>query len=174
MSKHGVRLFPDKNGGFSLEFDDSPYGRALSRHHAAVGAPLRQTYIATYDENHNRVFSKDKKIDQYARIQSFKDQCLIENIIKRCVGGDYSGLSRMQGMYGDFSGVPTDPRSAHDLIIKAKEVFDTLGEEERKTDFADDFETFLGVFGSNKALADYIQSKRVVNVEKEVPTDGKE
>lgn len=174
MSKHGVRLLPNKDGGYSLEFDNTPYGRALSRHHAAVGEPLRQTYIATYDDNHNRIFSKDKKIDQYARIQSFKDQCLIENIIKRCVGGDYSGLNRMQGMYGDFTGIPNDPRYAHDLLGRAKEVFDSLGAQERKSDFADDFETFLGTFGNNKALADYIQSKRVTSTETEVPADGKE
>lgn len=174
MSKHGVKLMPSEDGGFTLVFDDTPYGRALERHHAAVGGALRQTYIAAYDENHNRQFAKDKKIDQYARIQSFKEQCLIENIIKRCVGGDYSGLNRLQGMYGDFSCIPTDPRTAHDVIIKAKEVFDNLNAEERKQDFADDFENFLGTFSDNKALAEYIQSKRVTNTTTEVPADGKE
>lgn len=174
MSKYGVKLLPSQDGGFTLVFDDTPYGRALERHHAAVGGALRQTYVAVYDDNHNRQFTKDKKIDQYARIQSFKDQCLIENIIKRCAGGDYSGLGRMQGMYGDFSCIPTDPRTAHDVIIKAREVFDNLGEEERTSAFANDFETFLGTFGDNKALAEYIQSKRVTNTNTEVPEDGKE
>lgn len=174
MSKYGVRILPSDDGGFRLVFDSTPYGRALERHHAPAGDALRQTFVAKYDENHNRQFFKDKKIDQYARIQSFKEQCLIENIIKRCTGGDYSGLNRVQGMYGDISQMPMDPRSAHELLIRAREVYEKIGEEEKQRDFSGSFETFLGTFGDNQALDRYLKSRVKTETKTEVPVDGKE
>lgn len=173
MSKSGVHLIHDEDGNFHLEFDDSPRGRAAQRHVAAVGSPLRQTYMAVYDSNHNRQFVEDKKIDQYARIQSFKDQCLIENIIKRCTGGDLTALNQVQGMYGDISGMPNDPRSMHDLLMRAKEMYETVPQEEQISDFGGSFENFLATFGDNQSLARYLQS-RMKQPDKEVPTDGAE
>lgn len=173
LSKSGVHLIHDPDGNFHLEFDDTPKGRAMKRHVAASGQKLRQTYVATYDEGHNRVFHKDKQIDQYARIQSYKDQCLIENIIKRCVGGDMSVLNQAQGMYGDITAMPTDPRSMHDLLLRAKEVYERVPKEVQVSDFGGSFENFLGTFGDSQKLDRFIRS-RMNTKKEEVPADGTE
>lgn len=172
-SKTGVHLIHDPDGSFHLEFDDTRLGRNMQRRVAASGSKLRQTYVAVYDPNHNRQFLPDKKIDQYARIQSFKEQCLIENIIKRCTGGDLTALNQMQGMYGDISEFPNDPRSMHDLLRRAKEVYDAVPKEERLSAFGGTFENFLATFGDNQSLDRYLQS-RMTNPTEEVPENGAE
>lgn len=175
MSKHGVRLVPGADGSFELIFDDTPFGRSLERKTVPIGDKLRQTYVAVYDQKHNRQFYRDKVIDQYARIQSFKDECLIENIIKRYAGGDLSVLNRSQGMYGDFTAFPSDPRSAHDLIMRAKEVYDSVPEEEKSKAFDGSFEGFLATFGDNASLARYLESRVAsTTTTEEVKSDGKE
>lgn len=173
QSKSGARLVQDGDGNFRLVFEDTRKGRAMQRYCVAVGSKLRDTYVAKYDDNHNRQFHHDKKIDQYARIQSFKDQCLIENIIKRCVGGDMSGLQQMSGMYGDISGMPSDPRSMHDLMLRSKEVYEGFSEKERLEAFGGTFEGFLSTFADNHSLERFLQSRVKPNTQ-EVKKDGAE
>lgn len=173
-SKTGVHLVSDGDGGFKLLFDDTRRGREAERRFAAGGSGLRQTYVATYDSNHNREFHKDKKIDQYARIQSYKEQCLIENIVKRCLGGDLSVLSQTRGMYGDITGLPSDPRAVYDVMNRAKEVYEKIPQEEKLRDFGGTFEGFLACFGDNQSLVEYLSKRVMPAAEKEVSADVKE
>lgn len=163
ISNSGVHLVSDGNGGFRLDFDDTRIGRAKKRYVAAVGEKTRQTFIAVNDSNNNRQFVPDKKIDQYARIQSFKDQCLIENIMRRCLNGDPSALNVRQGFYGDVSAFPRDLRGMYGVMEHAKEVFEGLSNEVKNDEFKGSFELFLDSFGDpanlERFMARYVAPK---------------
>lgn len=173
LSKTGVRLVKTEDG-YSVVFDNTIKGREAARSCAAVGDRLRTTFIAVFDKHQNRQFVREKDIDQYERIQSFKDQCLIENIIKRCLNGDPNALNVRNGFYGDFTSMPADARAFHEVLNNAKALFEGLSEEERQTEFGGSFENFLGTFGDNTRLDQYLQRRMSTNNGQEVNNDGQE
>lgn len=172
LSKTGARLVKTEDG-YSVVFDNTIKGREAARNCAAVGSRLRTTFIAVFDKNQNRQFVREKDIDQYERIQSFKDQCLIENIIKRCLNGDSNALNVRNGFYGDFTSMPTDARAFHEVLNNAKALFEGLTEQERQAEFGGSFENFLSTFGDNSRLDQYLQ-RHLSNNTQEVKNDGKE
>lgn len=59
-----------------------------------------------------------KPVDVYAKIQSFKDDCDIYQILAKCqASGDYSLLHQREGSYGDISDYPDNLNDAHNSII---------------------------------------------------------
>ena len=50
----------------------------------------------------------DTKIQTYMEIQSYKDECDINLIMARYRNGETDVLSKVQGVYGDFTNVPND------------------------------------------------------------------
>lgn len=175
FSKTGVRIVQDPDGSYHLEFANTPKGREAKRRAARAGSPFRDTYIAVYDNGHNRQFKREKQIDQYARIQSFKDQCLIENIIKRCLAGDETVLSVSPGFYGDISAFPSDPRSFHELLLKARSIYEAFPEEQKIEEFGGSFDAFLSTFGDGQSLEGYLAKhfKPVQQVNTEVQNEQK-
>lgn len=153
MSKHGVKLIHQSDGSYRLEFDDTPRGRS----YAASGSGDRQQYVMRYDSGHNRHWVPERVLDQYAKIQSYKDQCLIENIIRRCVNGDASALNQVQGFYGDVSGMPTSLPEMYDIMERSKGVFDALSEEQ-KAAFGGSFPAFLEGFANPETLARAVET----------------
>lgn len=164
----GIKLVQDDDGSFRL-IADKPAGK---RYLSCSGSGDRQTFTAV-DKDGNRSFVPDRVIDQYAYIQSFKDECLIENIIKRAVGGDVTVLSKVQGQYGDFTETPTDLRGLFNVMNDAKGVFDALSEEE-KAKYGDNFDDFIGSFATAEGIMAFLQSQspQVATPVEEVKTDA--
>lgn len=123
-----------------------------------IGSTLRTTYLAMYDDGHNRRFYKEKDYDIVARIQSFEQHCLLSNIISRCQNGDVAALQRVRGQYVDCSGAPLDSRGAHDLLNRSRGVFDGLSKEE-KARYNDNFKDFVGSFGSTAGINAFLESR---------------
>lgn len=73
-------------------------------------------------------------------IQASKDSCDIHKVIARVRNGETQLLNQRDGMYGDFSQMPT---TIHDLIAlrrNAEALFDSLPEDRKKNfDSFDDF-----------------------------------
>lgn len=173
-NKFGFSLVSDGKNGFRLEY--TPPKRETKPVHS--GERLRERYIAVYDQCHNRRFKFERMEDQYARIQSYKDDCLIANIIGRCANGDLSPLQKVRGMYADVSGMSMDLRTAHDILNNAQGVFNGLSQEE-KVKYNNDFKSFLDGFGTVEGITQFIQSKvniaapaPAVTASEEVKTDA--
>lgn len=151
----GFRWIPNADGEYELvkvlPEKNAPAGNP-------VGSTLRTTYLAMYDDGHNRRFYKEKDYDIVARIQSFEQHCLLSNIISRCQNGDVAALQRVRGQYVDCSGAPLDSRGAHDLLNRARGVFDALSKEE-KARYNDNFKDFVGSFGSTSGINAFLESR---------------
>lgn len=149
----GLRLV-HADDGYELQRAVSP----PERRYVNSGRALRTKYLAYYDNGHNRRFSREKEIDQDARIQSFEHSCLLSTIVARATNGDVSVLQKARGIYCDTTGMPMDSRGAHDLINRTRGVFDALSKEE-KARYHDDFANFIGSFGSTAGIEAFVQSR---------------
>lgn len=69
----------------------------------------------------------------YEKIQAFKDECMIENILKRCIDtGDMSILNQREATYEDISNLPTSIIEAKRRIFEAEMIYEHLPEEEKE------------------------------------------
>lgn len=76
----------------------------------------------------------------YEKIQQFKDECDIKNILNRIANGDYSML-RNGGQYGDFSNLPKSLNELQAFNKEAEMNFMKLPKEVRN-EFDNDYGTF--------------------------------
>lgn len=87
--------------------------------------------------------------DIYQDIQSYKDECSIENIIARAAAGDLNALNRTQGFYADITESPKDLAEAQREIIKLSNTFEGLPAEIRAK-FDNSKEVFVNEFGTEE------------------------
>ncbi|QXN75128.1 internal scaffolding protein [Microvirus mar29] len=71
------------------------------------------------------------KEDIYAAIQSHKDSCDIHVLLARYANGDDTALSRVQGVYGDFTEMPKTYADLLNVVIRGEELFNSLPVETR-------------------------------------------
>lgn len=97
-----------------------------------VGSPMKATYKMHVDENGKRELRKSGEYNLYAEIQSYKDSCSIDYILSRFAAGDDTALSRVQGIYGDFTDMPTTYAEVCQRVIDAEHLFNNLPLEIRQ------------------------------------------
>lgn len=97
--------------------------------HAPVGAKTEMRHRASIDLNGRRTLIRDKEVAIYDLIQSHREECEIENIIRRAVEGDYNALNAVNGVFEDITNCPTSIAQAQQYIIDAKVEFDKLPKE---------------------------------------------
>lgn len=95
-----------------------------------AGSSCRGRYVKDCTTN-PPTLRKVGETDQQALIQSFADECDVNRIIQRFEAGDVSALSRVQGLYADVSGYPTDAISLMNLGVQATQAWDNLTIEEK-------------------------------------------
>ena len=116
----------------------APSGERIEiRHRASIGKDGRRELI------------KDRKVDIYSLIQSNREECEIENIIRRAVMGDYNALNQANGVYADVTGMPKSIAEAQQLVISLKDSFEKLPKE-IKAKFEFNPEIYVAEFGSEK------------------------
>lgn len=96
------------------------------RYFTNAGERIETRHSAHIDSNGRRFLSKDKPIAVYDMIQSHKEECEIENIIRRAVEGDYNALNAKEGVFMDITNCPSSIAEAQQYIINAKEEFENL------------------------------------------------
>lgn len=91
-----------------------------------VGSGKKPLYRLFVDDDGRRELRPSGEYDLYAEIQSYKDSVSIDYIISRFCAGDSTALSRVQGVYGDFTQMPTTMAELQQRVIDATALFDSL------------------------------------------------
>lgn len=90
------------------------------------GSGMKDTYKMHVDADGKRELKKSGEYNLYADIQSYKDSVSIDYILSRFVNGDETALSRVQGIYGDFTEMPTTLAELQQRVIDAENLFNSL------------------------------------------------
>lgn len=109
------------------------------------GSRFRKSYIGKRDANGNLDLHCTGSVDQYAMIQADKDSTDINVILSRFAEGDATALSRMQCIYGDFTGLPDSYVGMINMIEDGKRAFDELPAAMKQV-FDNDFVKMLSFF----------------------------
>lgn len=117
-----------------------------------VGSRIQKRYIRSSDLRGKACLEEVGQFDLQDHINSFRDDVDLQKIIARSVG-DPSVLQRVQGVYTDISGFPTNVHELHQFIKQAENAFDNLPEDARagKT-----FDSFLADIKSLDSLYDFV------------------
>lgn len=107
---------------FTTQFQRKSDCRILSE----PGSGMKDTFKMHVDENGKRELKKNGEYNLYAEIQSYKDSVSIDYILARFVNGDDSALSRVQGIYGDFTDMPKTMAELQQRVIDAEDLFNNL------------------------------------------------
>lgn len=120
------------------------------RRHAPSGSRFRETKQLVIDPDGNRRLEVTGTEDVYERIQSFKDECTIENIVRRALNGDPNALSKAQGVYCDTTLLPNDLISAHEAVSRAEAIYKALPAAKRQE--LGSFRDFISKFGTLEGI----------------------
>lgn len=141
------------------------------------GSDMKDTYKMHVDADGKRELKKSGEYNLYADIQSYKDSVSIDYILARFVNGDETALSRVQGIYGDFTQMPTTMAELQQRVIDAEHLFNNLPLDIREQYnfsasefFAQlDSDKTKAIFAAPDSAAESIKEDVVVDViEKEV------
>lgn len=100
-----------------------------NRRFCETGSKTEMRHRAHITKDGRRVLIKDKEVAIYYLIQSHREECEIENIIRRAVEGDYTALNASNPIYTDITNCPSSIAEAQQFIIDAKENFEKLPKE---------------------------------------------
>ena len=89
--------------------------------------------------------------DIYEEIQSYAEECKIENILARAAAGDVNALNQRQGAYMDISDCPKDLAEAQRSILKLTHAFESLPANIRNK-FDNSKEKFVQMYGTEEWL----------------------
>ena len=117
--------------------------------YAPCGDEVEMRHRPVMKENGERVLIRDKEYRIKDLIQSHKEECEIDNIIKRAVEGDYNALNQMAGSYTDITGAPKSLAEAQQMVIDIKYRFDELPAD-IKAKFDYNAEKYVAEFGTDE------------------------
>lgn len=117
-------------------------------HKTPTGAQTEMRHRASIKLDGHRELIRDKEVAIYDLIQSHREECEIENIIRRAVEGDYNALNAVNGVFQDITNCPTSIAEAQQHIINAKNEFDKLPKE-IKAKFEFNPEVYISMLDTN-------------------------
>lgn len=106
------------------------------------GEQVEDNYKVHYDENGVRMLVKDGKKNTFDEIQSHRESCDLDIIIKKYMMGDFSVLNRQDPLYLDTTEFPKSYAEAFEKNEAAKRYFYSLDPEVREQ-FNNSVEQFL-------------------------------
>ena len=109
-----------------MKFDTQFNRLGVSGAKSVPGSGMKDTYKMHVDPDGKRELKKSGEYNLYADIQSYKDSVSIDYILTRFVNGDETALSRVQGIYGDFTQMPTTMAELQQRVIDAEHLFNNL------------------------------------------------
>ncbi len=101
------------------------------RQHVNSGSRMKTLYAPRFNENGQMELVENGEEDLYQYIQSHADSVDINVLLKRFANGEYDVLSRVQGAFGDFTGLPTTYADLLNSVNQGHELFDSLPVEVR-------------------------------------------
>ena len=131
-------------------------------------------YIDEYQLRINKETGEEELIqigkrNMYEEIQSFKDSADITNILNRYINGESDLLHKVNGVYGDFTNMPTSYADYFAKVKEAKAIFDTLPDE-IKDKFDNDAEKFFLEFGTD-SFVDKVKDSEVIDDTNKIKED---
>lgn len=136
----------------SRKAEGVPFRSLLTPHerfHCPEGSREADTFEIQIDKKGHKTLKWVGTHDIYQDIQSYKEECSIENIIARAAAGDLNALNRTQGFYADITESPRDLAEAQREIMKLSNTFDALPAEIRAK-FDNSKEMFVNEFGTEE------------------------
>lgn len=115
-----------------------------------TGDGYEKEYGISLEENGHKVLAQTGKTHAYAMIQTYAEECKIENILQRAVL-DPSVLAAKQAMYDDFTDAPKTMYEAQNMIIEMENLWGSLSAEER-AEYDNELSQFITAVGSEKWL----------------------
>lgn len=126
----------------------SLYSKGELKFKAPAGDKIEIRHEARVKNDGRRVLEPSKKVAVYDLIQAHREECEIENIIRRAVEGDYTALNAVNGIYTDITNCPSSIAEAQQFIINQKEEFEKLPKE-IKAKFEYNPEMYIAEMGNN-------------------------
>lgn len=118
-----------------------------SRFFCDPGDPIVPTYSLVYDDDGTPGLKETGKTNLYESIQSYRDSTDIHVLLDRYRNGEVDVLSRVQGIYADFTEAPKTFADMLNLVNAGKEYFDSLPVAV-KQQYNNNFAEFMSDFGS--------------------------
>lgn len=106
--------------------------RSASRRPCGSGERKRPIYQRQCETGKEATLIKVGESDLQDYIQSFADECDVNRIVQRYANGDTTVLQRVQGVYTDVAGVPTDLTTAFETVSAARAYYESLPEAARR------------------------------------------
>lgn len=138
-----------KTKNFRTKFDvvDASGARYTDLHVTYPGDEFHATYHLTVDDNGVKELVETGKINIVDMIQSHRESCDLQTILKRFENGDLSALNQKTPMYGDFTYAPKTMAEYYQSIIDAEQKFYSLPVEKREM-FNNSPSEFFAAIGS--------------------------
>lgn len=108
---------------------------------------MANDYQITIDKRGHKNLHKVGEHDIWEEIQSYKEECSIDNILARAAAGDPNALNQRKGFYADITDTPKTLAEAQNNILKLKQGFEKLPAEIREK-FDNSKEKFVMEFGT--------------------------
>lgn len=96
---------------------------------APAGSKWQIKYKEVINEKGEPEIKAVGKTNIYEKIQAYKKQCLVYNIIERFENGDITALNKTQGQYLDTTEIPTNINDLNELKNKTIETVNKLPDE---------------------------------------------
>ena len=136
----------------SKKVEGQPFASLLTkrdRYYSNPGSREANDYNIVIDERGHKKLECVGTHDIYEEIQSYAEECKIENIIARAAAGDSTALNARKGFYADITNTPRDLKEAQDSILKLSNGFYDLPSDIRAK-FDNSVEKFVQTFGSDE------------------------
>lgn len=139
---------------------------------AAIGSRELPEYSSRYNDLGILELVPTGVRNIYAQIQSHKDSCDVAQILSRFASGDAGALTKVQGIYADVTGMPTNYAELLNKVNDGKQIFEQLPVSVRAK-FGHDFGRFMASIGTPEffdAMKDVAPDTRIPadEVDKEV------
>lgn len=128
-------------GNFRTRFDSRP------RYYQPPGSPMHTLYSGKVSPSGEILLEEVGEENLYAQIQSHAESVDINVLLRRFAAGDPDALTRMQGLYGDFTDAPHTFAEALNTVIAAQHYFDSLPLDVRRQ-FDFNFNRFIASMDS--------------------------
>lgn len=115
---------------------------------APTGEKTEIRHEARMKEDGRRVLEPTRIVAIYDLIQASREECEIENIIRRAVEGDYTALNAANAIYTDITNCPSSIAEAQQFIINQKAEFEKLPKE-IKAKFEYNPDMYMAEMGNN-------------------------
>ncbi len=146
---------------FKTQFDGHP------RYHICAGSRIKKLFAPRFNDLGQMELVEKGEENLYDYIQSHVDSVNINTLLRRFEGGEVDVLSRVQGAYGDFTGLPHSYADLLNAVNDGHQYFDSLPLEVRAR-FHHNFAEFMAAMDS----PDFMKMLGVKEDKKEfVPAD---